>query len=116
MWKQGARAVRNAACIENERNVIAQRATKACAMTSESQPAASVEGREDVATRVSLLGEREAEIATLKDENARLWRSHDQLKEELALLKRRIFVAKAEESRHTGHGEDAAHHGRTRLA
>jgi transposase len=37
-----------------------------------------------------------ARIAELKDENARLWRSYEQLKEELALIKRRMFVATAE--------------------
>jgi len=39
---------------------------------------------------------RDAAIAELKDENARLWRSYELLKEELALLKRRMFIAKAE--------------------
>jgi transposase len=37
-----------------------------------------------------------ARIATLEDENARLWRSYEMLKEELALVKRRMFVARAE--------------------
>lgn len=37
-----------------------------------------------------------AKIAALEDENARLWRSYELLKEELALVKRRMFVAKAE--------------------
>lgn len=37
-----------------------------------------------------------ATIASLQEENARLWRSYELLKEELALVKRRLFVAKAE--------------------
>jgi predicted RNase H-like nuclease (RuvC/YqgF family) len=37
-----------------------------------------------------------ARLAELKDENARLWRLYEQLKEELALIKRRMFVATAE--------------------
>lgn len=37
-----------------------------------------------------------ATIAEMKDEYARLWRAYEQLKEELALVKRRIFVATAE--------------------
>lgn len=39
---------------------------------------------------------RGARIVELKDENARLWRAYEQLKEELALVKRRMFVASAE--------------------
>lgn len=39
---------------------------------------------------------RDATILELKDENARLWRSYNLLKDELALLKRRMFVATAE--------------------
>jgi len=49
------------------------------------------------------LAEREAKLAALhseqtalKSENTRLWKAYQQLKEELALMKRRIFVATAE--------------------
>jgi len=42
------------------------------------------------------LKKRDATIAQLQDENARLWRSYDMLKDELALVKRRLFVATAE--------------------
>lgn len=42
------------------------------------------------------LKQRDATIAELQGENARLWRSYEMLKEELALVKRRLFVAKAE--------------------
>jgi transposase len=42
------------------------------------------------------LRQRDATIVALQDENARLWRSYEMLKEELALIKRRMFVAKAE--------------------
>lgn len=42
------------------------------------------------------VSKRDATIAELKDEYARLWRSYEQLKEELALIKRRLFIAKAE--------------------
>jgi hypothetical protein len=34
-----------------------------------------------------------ATIACLQEENARLWRSYELLKEELALVKRRLFVS-----------------------
>jgi hypothetical protein len=37
-----------------------------------------------------------ATIAELKDDYARLWRSYEQLIEELALIKRRMFIATAE--------------------
>jgi transposase len=37
-----------------------------------------------------------ATITELKDDYARLWRSYEQLKEELALIKRRMFIATAE--------------------
>lgn len=56
---------------------------------SDSQTAASGKERDDVAVL-------KAEVSSLKDENARLWRSYNQLKEDLALLKRRMFIAKAE--------------------
>jgi len=39
---------------------------------------------------------RDAIIAELRRENEQLWRSYDALKEELALVKRRMFIAKAE--------------------
>jgi len=42
------------------------------------------------------VSKRDVKIAELKDEYARLWRSYEQLKEELALIKRRMFIATAE--------------------
>lgn len=44
----------------------------------------------------SAVGARDAELAALKGERARLERAYELLKEELALLKRRLFVATAE--------------------
>ena len=40
--------------------------------------------------------EREEELRKLQGAHERLWKSYSELKEEMALLKRRIFVAKAE--------------------
>lgn len=45
---------------------------------------------------VQELKKRDAAIAQLQDEHARLWRSYEMLKDELALIRRRLFVAKAE--------------------
>jgi transposase len=42
------------------------------------------------------VSKRDAKIAELQDQYARLRRSYEQLKEELALIKRRLFIAKAE--------------------
>jgi transposase len=51
---------------------------------------------EDETSAEPLVSALHAKIAALEDENARLWRSYELLKEELALVKRRMFVAKAE--------------------
>jgi transposase len=56
--------------------------------------AAALSGRVEALLRE--LKQRDATIAELQNENARLWRSYEMLKEELALVKRRLFVAKAE--------------------
>jgi FtsZ-binding cell division protein ZapB len=40
--------------------------------------------------------QRDATIAELQHENARLWRSYEMPNVELALVKRRLFLAKAE--------------------
>jgi transposase len=48
------------------------------------------------ATETLELEAARAKIAELEGENARLWRSYELLKEELALIKRRMFIAKAE--------------------
>jgi transposase len=48
------------------------------------------------ATETIELEAARAKIAELEGENARLWRSYELLKEELALIKRRLFIAKAE--------------------
>jgi transposase len=69
-------------------------------MRTESQSATAA--THDAATSGSMdalvleLKKRDATIAQLQDENARLWRSYDMLKHELALVKRRLFVATAE--------------------
>jgi transposase len=55
---------------------------------------AATSGIDDVFARE--LQNRDVTIAELRDENARLWRSYELLKEELALIKRRLFVATAE--------------------
>jgi len=65
-------------------------------MQTKMHDAVIVDPATDTQVPVAEVHKRDAIIAELKSENARLWRSYDALKEELALLKRRMFVAKAE--------------------
>lgn len=69
-------------------------------MDNESQSAAAVVSAEAGSGKLEELAQelkqREAAIAKLQDEYARLWRSYQMLKDELALVKRRLFVATAE--------------------
>jgi transposase len=65
-------------------------------------PAVSSDSNQ-VAALLSALSERDIQLAeaqaqkeALKSENARLWKAYEQLKEELALCKRRMFIATAE--------------------
>jgi predicted RNase H-like nuclease (RuvC/YqgF family) len=62
---------------------------------SDETQSAAVDGT-DVHRDAREVEQLHATIAKLQEENARLWRSYELLKEELALVKRRLFVAKAE--------------------
>lgn len=75
--------------------MIAARAYNVHAMqgTSATDEAAGTSIADALALEVS---KRDATIAELKNDYARLWRSYEQLKEELALIKRRMFIATAE--------------------
>lgn len=65
-------------------------------MQCETHDAASTTDTNSADALALEVSKRDATIAELKDEYARLWRSYEQLKEELALIKRRMFIATAE--------------------
>lgn len=65
-------------------------------LDAETLRALVVESQRQLAERDARVAEVEEELSALTLRHRRLWKSYDRIRDELALLRRRIFVAKAE--------------------